>query len=101
MLELTIKTLFQGSCALNERYIKLALKEKKGLRITFYKPIFRGSVKEEVMEIKAKDVVARIREKKGPFKDRYGKSVYTLCYFNWLPKIKEVKDESPKQGTLI
>lgn len=83
-IEVTIKTLFQGKCAINEKYLKQALKDGKGLAFYHY---VRGerSVAQEKMVIPFEELEKRVAYKNGPHKDRYSKGIYYLVYFQWKP----------------
>lgn len=88
MIELNIKTLYQGRAAVHEKYIKQAKRQGTGLKLYRYFNIGH-KVKEEVMIIHKDFVEKMIVERKGPFKDNYKKTTYYLCYYNWVVLSKE------------
>lgn len=86
MINLRVKTIWQGKVGVNEKYIKRALDNKEGLCI---------KNKDEYMEIQANEVKEKIVGKsENRFEDRFGNGPdYYLYYFSWKPTIS--------QGTLL
>lgn len=84
MITLEIRTLFGGKCAIHEKYIRKAKREKKGLKLLRY--IREGNVmKEQIMTIPYEDVESRIAYKNGPHKEMFGSGTYKLVYYKWEP----------------
>ena len=80
MIELEIKTLFQGSCAIRDRYIKKALESGDSF-------FLRGKdeLAGEIMIIPNKDIQKKIVGKSDkPVEDLFNKGLYHyLYYFKW------------------
>ena len=77
MIQLKVKSIWQGQCGIRDKYIQQAFDEKRGLEIT---------CQHEIMIIPADEVQKKIVAKSAsPFKDRFGKGYHYLFYFNWKP----------------
>jgi hypothetical protein len=87
-IKLQIKSLYNGKCAINEKYLKKAIKERMGIVFLRYIPS-GNAMKEESMTIPYDELEKRMAYKAGPFKDRFSDKSYKLCYFTWLLDTKE------------
>ena len=77
MIEVKVKTVWQGKVALREKYVHQALETGKGIRI---------SVGDAYMHIPGDEVKKRIVAKsEESFYDKFSKERHFLIYFDWKP----------------
>lgn len=80
MIEVKVKTIWQGKVALREKYVHQALDTGQGLRIK------QGDAFMDIQNDKIKESIAARSEES--FYDKFSKERHFLVYFNWKP-IKE------------
>ena len=83
MIELSVKTLFQGNAAIRDKYIKRALENGDSF---FLKG--KNELAGEIMIIQNKDIRAKIVGKSDkPVEDYFNKGLtHYLYYFKWDPQ---------------
>jgi len=77
MIEIKVKTIWQGQVGIRDKYVQEALKQKNGLIIR---------KENEIMIIPAEELEAKIKGvSEKPFKDRFSEKQHFLFYFDWKP----------------
>jgi hypothetical protein len=83
MIALSVKSIWQGKCAIRDFYIDDAMLKKTGLHIKYEGEIMEipfGKIKEKIVA----------RSKKS-FLDRFSGKFHYLYYFDWRPTMKQEK----------
>lgn len=80
MVEVKIKSIWNGMVGLNEKYYAEAIHKGVGLAL------FCGN---EMMLIPAESVHSFFTKSKEPFKDKFTNAKYHLIYYKWRPEKAE------------
>jgi len=81
MIEVKVKSTWQGKVGIRDKYALSALRKGEGLRVTY---------RDEVMEIPANEIErAIVGRSEKPFTDRFGKDSHYLFYFKWMPDFSQ------------
>lgn len=76
MIEVKVKTIWQGQVGVAEKYLDEAKKTNQSLVI---------SHGDSLMEIPHQDLAGRVAGYSEWFSDRWGRGKYRLVYFDWKP----------------
>lgn len=81
-IKLPIKTLYRGKVGINEKYVKQAVLENKGIAMKY---------RDEITVIPPDEVESKIAYRSGIFKDKFGGGNYSLVYYTWRMPEKQLK----------
>ena len=83
MIQLRVRSIWNGKIGIRDKYVNQALREKQGLEIT---------CQGEFMIIPVEEVEGKITGKsKEHFKDKFSEEWHYLIYYNWKANDKQGK----------